>query len=608
MRRVFVAVAAAVLSGAFALPAAADHTNPNQPLAPIAPPLPGTGILAQGEGEWDFITNIPPNLGTDLKFFMKNGDLYAASGTLGQGPAGFVGQRFIKLIDDQTGDVAPTWVADHGSAACEINTAVTGLQHDQAVTPAVDPLLLADTTDATGRCHDTPGGGLELVDISGLGRQNFTVREVGLIRHHGFSHTVTADPNRPGIFYNSTSDARTPNLWIDIVDARSCMFADPSLPLKIKRNRCKPAVYRLSWENHPEWTERDPDGEENPRPNEPGSQAACHDITVAGNLLYCASLQATLYFDIAGMFDENGNINGERLRCGRIPGTRTGALVTNCARFGPSTPQNPVPHVTGWQFLGNYNHPGRVPGPSVTANLNMEVPSSEGVSVSHESDPTPDGDFLMVTDERGGGIVPPGASCTPGIDNPYGNGGLHIFDLNQRVPDLNNTAQTPQPPYFPYAREADGSKAIWRGDVTVPAATFCTIHVIDHVPDEARIFMGYYSQGIKVLDYFIDRNNRWSFRETASLTLEGDNDWVAEPFKIVDNRDGTRTYWIMASDIQRGIDIVTWTGPKNPLPKAGLVPGTATRKLAVGDLTLLVLGVVGLPLAARFGRRRRRAG
>ena len=66
--------------------------------------------------------------------------------------------------------------------------------------------LLIDTVDALGRCHDIAGGGLEFVDVSGLGTAGFEPREIHLTRHNGYSHTVTVDAMRPWIVYNSTSD------------------------------------------------------------------------------------------------------------------------------------------------------------------------------------------------------------------------------------------------------------------------------------------------------------------------------------------------------------------------------------------------------------------
>jgi hypothetical protein len=577
-RRLSTQLLTAVVSAGLVLmggPAQADHTDPDTPLAPTET-LPPPEFLTTGEGTWEYIDGLAANPGSDLKFFTKGGDIYASSGTLGQGDVDFVGQRLVRLVDD--GEVEPVWIADHGSATCTLaSTSVTGLQHDAAVTPASNPSLLVDTTDASGRCHDPNGGGLELIDISGLGQAGFEVRELHLVRHRGFSHTVTADPTRTGIFYNSTSDSNTPNLWIDIVDARSCLGTGT---LSAKRDACRPVVHRLSWEANPEWSQRRRlDGT-----LEPGSQSACHDITIVGRRLYCAGLNATLIFDIGGIFNRNGSVRGTPLPCTIINGTRTAAKVTDCSQAGPGSPAT-----SGYRFLGTFNHPGRPPGQQ---NNNLEVPSSEGVSISHESDPTPDAKYLLVTDERGGGVVPPGASCTQGLDNPYGNGGIHVFDIRK-------------PSNIQYAQTPDGEKAIWRGEVVLSSEAFCTVHVIHQVPGEARLFMGYYSQGVKILDYGINRQGRWTFSEVASAVLPESNTWTAEPFLIKDNGDGTKTYFIMTSDIERGIDVLSWTGPAHPL--GSRVSSAGGSSIAAGDAGLLLLGLLLLPAAARFGRRRRGA-
>ena len=55
--------------------------------------------------------------------------------------------------------------------------------------------LLTDTTDATGRCHDPGGGGIEIVDAT---QRAQSPREVHLVRFPGFTHTNTVDGKRPG--------------------------------------------------------------------------------------------------------------------------------------------------------------------------------------------------------------------------------------------------------------------------------------------------------------------------------------------------------------------------------------------------------------------------
>ena len=57
--------------------------------------------------------------------------------------------------------------------------------------------------------------------------------------------------------------------------------------------------------------------------------------------------------------------------------------------------------------------------------------------------------------ERGGGVAPPGATCSPGVDNPIGNGGIHAY----RVGALQqSTPGTPDEAFASYAEEAAGAQ------------------------------------------------------------------------------------------------------------------------------------------------------
>jgi hypothetical protein len=144
---------------------------------------------------------------------------------------------------------------------------------------------------------------------------------------------------------------------------------------------------------------------------------------------------------------------------------------------------------------------------------------------------------------------------------------------------------------------------VYISDAVVAAETFCDIHVIELVPGEQRFIAAYYTQGIKIVDYFVDAQNRMQFRETASFTLPNANTWVAEQFNIRRNVDGTVTYWIAANDIHRGIDVVRWTGPSNSIGAPPPAAGSSTAAMNVG---LLGLAVLLLPAAAAVGRRRQR--
>jgi hypothetical protein len=602
-RRLSVLFALLVMVGNVGLlaPAAlADHTDPRNPQSsPTEGPALADGTyMTTGAGTWRHIYNSPANPGTDLEFFTKNGHVYGTHGTLGQGDEQHVGQRITRLVNSK-GGVAPVWAADHGSANCPTAnpSGTTGLQHDAQVTPKSDAQLIIDTTDATGRCHDSAGGGLELIDVSKLAflqNSEFKPREVHLTRHAGTSHTVTVDATRPGVVYNSTSDFAGRN-WIDVLDIRTCL-GNTNKTLAEKRALCRPKVYRIPFQ--PNWSRQLQNDTPDPDDLEPGTEAACHDITAKGSRIYCAGLNATLIFDVSGLTTSGGAIKGQPLPCTVIDGTKTAAKVTDCSQTGEATQK-----AEGWRFLGTVNHPGRAcPSNSVkTCNSNLAVRSDQGVAVAHEADPAPAavGQYMFVTDERGGGVVPPGASCEPGIENPYGNGGLHAF-------------RTGTPSNIQYARKPDGSKAVWIGDAVVPAADFCTIHVIEHIPDEQRIIVAYYSQGTKILDYYINGQGQFTFVERASVVFPGANTWAAEQFKMVNNANGTRTYYFMASDIARGMDVFSWTGPKNPIgakPPAGAMTTSAPGSdFAGGNLGLLAAAVLLLPLAMMLGRRRRVVG
>jgi hypothetical protein len=582
---------AVVLSGAFLLasfgvPAVAHHTDPRTPLAPTnGSTSEGT---ERGAGSWTHIANFPGGAsnalsggGTDLEFFSPAGssDVFGAFGTLGQDEIGSIGQRIIQLT--QNGRVLPRWVADHGSAHCPTSdpTATLGLQHDSQVAQQAGVTLLTDTTDAAGRCHDPQGGGIEIVDVTDIQDPTFAPREVHLVRFAGFSHTHTMDGRHPGIVYNSSSDFSGRN-WIDVLDMRSCLGSD-QWTLQQRQAQCRPQVYRI-W-LQPEWTQqRDQDTGR----LEPGS-AACHDITYSRGRLYCAALNATVILDVSDILAADGSVRGTAFPCPVVDGTMTNARVTDCSGMGGDRTER----ATGWRFLGTFQHPGRDCGPPGTdvrnCNSNNHVRSDAGVSVSHEADPTANRQFMFVTDERGGGVVPPGSSCAPGIENPYGNGGAHAFDISD-------------PSNITYATTPSGQKSVYISDAVVPAETFCDIHVIEQVPNEQRFIAAYYSQGIKIVDYFVDANGDLQFRETASFTLPNANTWAAEDFKIRDNPDGTRTYFIAADDIHRGIDVVSWTGRPNPMGAAPPPSGSGATTMNAGLAGLSVLALLG---ATAYRRR-----
>jgi hypothetical protein len=87
---------------------------------------------------------------------------------------------------------------------------------------------------------------------------------------------------------------------------------------------------------------------------------------------------------------------------------------------------------------------------------------------------------------------------------------------------------------------------------------------------------------------------------------EGTNQWAVQPFKIVKNEDGTKTYFLMSSDISRGIDIFTWTGPPNPNGSPPPAPAVAGKRASADRLEgTLPLGWIALLSLGGVLRRKR---
>ena len=203
-----------------------------------------------------------------------------------------------------------------------------------------------------------------------------------------------------------------------------------------------------------------------------------------------------------------------------------------------------APSLKGVKWYGTVRHQGR----NATGELSA-FDSTEDIDFNHEAELTPSGRFLLATDERGGGIVPPGASCAPAVDNTEGNGGVHAY----RFAKVKKKLTDPKKSFKAYAKKPKGGKAIYRIPVrTGPQASLCTAHVFQIIPGQNRIFMGWYSQGTLVLDFKERRNGRFKFREAGYLIPENANTWVSHVFDYEKNPDGTFTYRGATGDFNLG--------------------------------------------------------
>jgi hypothetical protein len=487
-------------------------------------------------------------------------------------------------------------VTSHPSASCLSNPgAALGLQHDIEATPKAETQLLLDATDAAGRCHDqgtlglsgAPRGGLELVDVTNVADPV----EIGLTSHVGESHTVNVDPRRPHIAYAVTSDSiavtggkrqnevpgsgdRNDLDGFEVVDLSSCMRFPLGTSVDLKRLLCRPQVYRYRWAT----------AEMALGHTVKSAVWGCHELEVyPDDRLTCGGGAALMVFDMKGAFDDNGTPadftddkpRGTPLDCSVRPSSSfgpyaTGAMVTDCTRAAngssldiPTWLASGAPSLTGVSYLGSVHHQGRG-GP---------FPSMEDNDFNHEAELSGSGRLLLATDERGGGVSPPGASCSPVSDLPFGNGGVHAY-LVDRLTTTGPT--TPEAAWEAYARTPAGGKAIFRVPIrTQPQATLCTAHVFQQMPGQNRIFMGWYSQGTQVLDFVEHADGTVEFRNVGWFIPENANTWVSHVFKTRANPDGTFTYWGATGDFFLGaagrsaIDVYEVTLPAPPVPAGG---------------------------------------
>jgi hypothetical protein len=585
-----------------------DH--PSAGFTAAVPPSPtfqsgGTGAT------WELVGTLPTgNPHTDLDFFTQNGETYASVGTLAAG-GNDAGQTIVKLT--QNGLVNPLsleFVAGHPSAECASNPAAAlGLQHDVEATPKGqvplnttysfttkgDAQLLIDATDQRGRCHDNgelgllgvPRGGLEIIDITDVRNPV----EIGLISHIGEAHTVNVDPKRPHIAYAVTSDAigvekqangsfkrlnedpgggdRFDLDGFEVVDLSTCMNFPIGTTIAQKRAACRPTVFRYRYSTaemalgHTLQT---------------GANAifGCHELEVYPNdRLTCGSGNTAIVLDMSRVFGSNGKPRGTPLPCQVRPSTSlppytTGAMVTDCVTGQngqnldvPSWLASGAPSLGGVRYVGSAHHMGRGAGGTFTT-----YDSTEDVDFDHELELTASRKFLLATDERGGGVVPPGATCASVADNKQGNGGVHAYAVSRLDTSLPATAEEA---WDAYARTPSGTKAIYRAlPRTGAEPSVCTAHVFHQIPGQNRIFMGWYSQGTQVVDFVEHRNGTFEFREAGFFIPANANTWVSAVFKVQQNGNGTYTYWGATGDFfidgtgRSAIDVYKVTLPAPP--------------------------------------------
>jgi Ca2+-binding RTX toxin-like protein len=634
---VAVAVSAIVPASAGAGHILLDHPPPA--FTPLSPPSSTTNSGGPGAKWELIDTIATGNPHTDIDFFTQGGNTYASVGTLAIGPnAGGqtivqltqgdeVAPRFVSSHPSASCLSNPSAALglQHDVEAAPKGGAILNTPNESA--DRTDTQLLIDASDAEGRCHDqgvlgvvnAPLGGLEIVDVTDVSNPV----EIGLTSHIGESHTVNVDPKRPHIAYAVTSDAVSVSAddtdvdgdgdtaemvrenedpadsdrfdldGFEVVDFSSCMDLPGGASVDAKRGACRPQVYRYRY----------------PTADmalghtiKEGTSAifGCHELEVyPDDRLTCGSGNTLIGLDMSGAFNDMGTPTdytddkprGTPLPCTDRPSSSagpfaTGATVIDCVDGSagavggvdededltiPGWLAQGAPSLEGVRYLGSIYHQGGGPGQGTIPPFN----SVQDLAFNHESELSGSGRSLIATDERGGGVFPPGATCSAAGDNLAGNGGVHFYKTNALSTTPPGSASEAQQAY---ARTPGGDKAIYRAEIRTPVqGTVCTAHVFQQIPGENRIFMGWYSQGTQVIDFVENRDGTVRFADAGHFIPERANTWVSHIFKHRRNEDGTETYWGATGDFTLGeagrnaIDVYKVTLP--PAPLAGTLDG-----------------------------------
>lgn len=169
----------------------------------------------------------------------------------------------------------------------------------------------------------------------------------------------------------------------------------------------------------------------------------------------------------------------------------------------------------------------------------------DNIEISHQSDPSPDGRLLVVSDERGGGLD---VGC-PG-------GGLHVYDITA---------------------EANPKKlGVYFANTSAVTDGNCTVHNFRFLPDRSVLVTGWYTGGTWVVDMSgpsgdeefdnsdVNPGQRTTWGRTLGFAImPGADTWASKsPGLTADGR-----MFIYTNDMVRGMDVFEYTGSLPPPSK-----------------------------------------
>ncbi|HEV3475188.1 MAG TPA: hypothetical protein VG602_07470, partial [Actinomycetota bacterium] len=294
------------------------------------------------------------------------------------------------------------------------------------------------------------------------------------------------------------------------------------------------------------------------------------------------------------------------------------ALPTHIIDY--SDPRNPknlgqVPFICGHDLTVDPNRPDRLYSACSSGNKWQIVDISDPatpkliadvkdtqISIAHQADPAPDSSFVIVSDERGGGIS---HHRCPG-------GGGHVYDISGKyVAGASETTPKKMGVYFaPFTgTSSGGSSGQWAN---------CTMHNFTFQAERFAFSVGWYSAGSFVADLqeatktsgglyqeyagpdaSVPGKTTWG-NTLGNILLEGDEVWSTKWTRF---DDPLYDRYLFTNGLTRGVDTLKYTGPL-PLKVARLtVDGQAPGGVVSGVLDRYAVwtyeGWVNKPLAGK---------
>jgi len=150
------------------------------------------------------------------------------------------------------------------------------------------------------------------------------------------------------------------------------------------------------------------------------------------------------------------------------------------------------------------------------------------INISHGADPTPDGKYLLISDEQAG-------AAANGICNV---GGVHVYDISVEL--------LPVKVGF-YALDPTNSVTA----TTNSGNLTCTVHVLDYSPDGKIFTNANYAAGVRVVSATEVLGKP---KELGYFTPVDANTWSAKTYR--------NSQYIFANDLERGFDVYKYVPGK----------------------------------------------